>query len=176
MPIFQTIHIGGGLRNYTTVANPSSSIIVKANYFDAQGAFDAVIVKDVKFYTEMAMQKLGVLSSSGIDRPINAGITIPTFGVVDTLAVEAENVAKTFFSNSSVRDPLGAGREKTPCLSHGVSWYKKNFSTRSTSPGDFTPQILTVTWRPRSGFRRIFDGKRTLRHRPSGEAGLLSPT
>lgn len=112
IPIFQTMHIGGGLRDYQTTVD-SGNAVVKNNYFDAQGVFDVVFMPDTKLYTEIAMQKLGQASSSGIARPINAGVTIPTFGVVDTLTVEAENVAKTFFSNQSMRDALGAGFSAT---------------------------------------------------------------
>jgi hypothetical protein len=118
VPIFQTIHLGGGFRNYQTTVD-SGSVLVKNNYFDAQGMFDIVIMPDTKFFTEIAMQKLGQASSSGIARPINAGVTIPTFGVVDTLDVECENVAKTFFSNQSMRDALGAGFSATTV---GFAW------------------------------------------------------
>jgi hypothetical protein len=91
----------------------------------------------VKFYTEMAMQKLGTLSSTGIVRPINVGITIPTFGVVDTLAVEFENVAQTFFSDSSMRD--GVGRpDATLALGWGVVVQKKYLDKVSIAWGLFT--------------------------------------
>jgi hypothetical protein len=133
-------HVGGGVRRYTTTIDSIGSfgnILIKSNYIAAQGAFDVVILKDMKFYTEIAMQKLGQASSTGIVRPINAGITIPTFGVVDTLAVEFENVAQTFFSDSSVRD--GVGRPgNTLALGWGVVVQKKYLDKVSIAWGLFT--------------------------------------
>ena len=131
------VHVGGGMRDYTTTVDTAGNVLSKSHYFAAQGAFDVVIMKDMKFYTEMGMQKLGTLSSTGIVRPINMGITLPTFGVVDTLAVEFENVAETFFSDSSMRD--GVGRpENTLALGWGVVVQKKYLDKVSIAWGLFT--------------------------------------
>lgn len=114
-------HAGIGFRNYTSIQDTAGTQghLTESNCFAAQWAFDAVIVKDVKFYSEMSMQKMSSDASSGIVRPINVGITLPTFGVLDTLAVEIENVANTFFSDKSMRDPV-AGRDNTKALGWGI--------------------------------------------------------
>jgi hypothetical protein len=145
-------HIGGGLRDYSTTVDTGGYVLSKSHYFSAQGAFDVVIMKDMKFYTEIAMQKLGVLSSTGIVRPINMGITIPTFGVVDTLAVEWENVGPTpifhnpiysllynkpFFNPHSMRDEVG-GRTPTLALGWGIVMQKKYLDKISIAWGLFT--------------------------------------
>jgi hypothetical protein len=116
--INKRLHLGGGFRNYGTTED-SASILITTHYFSAQSAFDAVFIKDMKFYIEMAMQKSGSASTTGIVRPINTGITIPTFGVLDTLAVEFENVAKTFLSDQSMRDAIGQ-RSDTKALGWGI--------------------------------------------------------
>jgi hypothetical protein len=120
------IHIGGGFRRYSAPYD-SMGWMIGNTYFAAQGVFDAAIYKDVKFYSEMAMQKMSSTASTGIVRPINMGITIPTFGVVDTLAVEFENVAQTFFSDSSMRDGV-MGRGTTEALGWGFVAQKKYFN------------------------------------------------
>jgi hypothetical protein len=132
------IHIGGGVRDYSTPYDSASAILAKSHYFDAQGAFDAVIYKDLKFYTEMAMQKIGSASSPGIGRPINVGITIPTFGAVDTLAVEFENVATTFFSDSSMRDATGQRSPKTMSGAWGIVVQKKFLNRLNIAWGIYT--------------------------------------
>jgi hypothetical protein len=119
------VHVGGGFRKYT--APTDSGGILVANDFNVwQWIFDAAIIKDVKFYTEMAVQKMSSNASTGIVRPINAGITLPTFGVLDTLAVEFENVANTFFSDKSMRDPV-YGRLDTRALAWGMVVEKRYF-------------------------------------------------
>ena len=65
-------------------------------------------------------------SSSGIVRPINIGLTFPTFGVLDTFALEVENVATTFFSDESMRDDIG-GRLPTRALGWGIVIEKSYF-------------------------------------------------
>ena len=132
------LHVGGGMRDYATTVDTGGNVLSKSHYFAAQGAFDVVIMKDVKFYTEISMQKLGVLNSTGIVRPINAGITIPTFGVVDTLAVEFENVAQTFFSDSSMRDPVGGRNDPVVALGWGIVVQKKYLDKVSIAWGLFT--------------------------------------
>jgi hypothetical protein len=121
-------HVGVGMRNYASTQDSAGyqGYFITSNYFSAQCAFDAAIVKDVKFYTEMAMQKMSSEASTGVVRPINAGITLPTFGVLDTLALEFENVAKTFFSDESMRDAI-AGRQDTKALGWGIVIEKKYF-------------------------------------------------
>ncbi len=96
-------HLGGGYRNYSTKID-SSGIIAERNYIDYAVTFDAVILTDMKFYTEFAYQRLGMRVDCEILRPINVGLTIPTGKVLDTLAVELENVGKTYFSDESMRD------------------------------------------------------------------------
>lgn len=130
-------HVGGGMRDYTTTVDTAGNVLSKSHYFAAQGTFDVVIFKDMKFYTEIGMQKLGALSSTGIVRPINVGITIPTFGAVDTLAVEFENVSNTFFNDSSMRD--GTGRvENTLALGWGIVVQKRYLDKVSVAWGLFT--------------------------------------
>jgi hypothetical protein len=122
------IHIGGGVRDYSTTVD--TGILAKFDFFSAQGAFDAVIMKDMKIYTEMAMQRqppepnLGI-STESIIRPINAGLTIPTFGVADTLAVEFENIGKTYFSNQSMRAQVGPRTGSSMALAWGFVVQKK---------------------------------------------------
>jgi hypothetical protein len=122
------IHVGAGVRNYVSTQDSAGyqGYFINANYFSAQWVFDAAIVKDVKFYTELAMQKMSSEASTGVVRPINAGITLPTFGVLDTLAVEFENVANTFFSDMSMRDAIG-GRTPTKALGWGIVVEKRYF-------------------------------------------------
>ena len=120
------IHLGGGFRKYVSVQDSAGyqGYLIKTNYITAQWAFDVTIIKDFKFYTEMAMQKMSSEASTGIVRPINMGITIPTFGVLDMLTLEFENVAKTFFSDESMRDAV-AGRTPTKALGWGITLQKK---------------------------------------------------
>jgi hypothetical protein len=122
------LHVGGGVRNYSSIQDSSgyAGYFTKSTYFTAQCVFDAVIARDVKFYTEMAMQKMSSTASTGIVRPMNAGITLPTFGVLDTLAIEFENVAKTFLSDKSMRDAIG-GRSPTKALGWGIVIEKRYF-------------------------------------------------
>jgi hypothetical protein len=135
------IHVGGGVRDYSLPFDSSASsgyILVHSHYLSAQAAFDAVIWNDVKFYTEMAMQQIGSQSSTGIVRPINVGITIPTFGAVDTLAVELENAAKTFFSDQSMRDATGQRSPTTLALAWGIVVQKKFLNRVSIAWGLYT--------------------------------------
>jgi hypothetical protein len=119
-------HIGGGFRNYSAPTD-SGGILIANNFTTVQCAFDVAIINDVKFYTEMAMQEMSSDASTGIVRPINVGITLPTFGVLDTLAVEFENVAKTFISDQSMRDPV-YGRLDTRPLGWGIVVEKRYFN------------------------------------------------
>jgi hypothetical protein len=145
------IHAGVGFRNYTSVQDSAGNqgLLREFTYFSAQWAFDAVIARDVKFYSEFAMQKMSSDASTGIVRPINIGITLPTFGVLDTLAVEVENVAKTFFSDESMRDAVG-GRTPTKALGWGIV-VEKRFLNR-----------LVIDWGVYSG-NPTGDMKTTLR-------------
>jgi hypothetical protein len=118
-------HLGGGFKRYSAPGD-SGGVQVAMTYTAGQWVFDAAIIKDVKFYAEMAVQKLGSDASTGIVRPINIGITLPTFGVLDTLAVEFENISNTFFSDKSMRDPV-AGRENTKALGWGIVVEKRYF-------------------------------------------------
>ena len=115
------IHLGVGVRKYESVQDSAGNqgYLMRTNYLTAQFAFDAALAKDVKFYTEMAMQQMSSTASTGIVRPINIGITIPTFGVLDTLALEVENVATTFFSDESMRDAV-FGHTPTRALGWGI--------------------------------------------------------
>jgi hypothetical protein len=120
------IHAGAGVRNYTSIHDLAGEAghFVRCRYLTAQCALDAVIVKDVKFYTEMAVQEMDTTASTtGVVRPINVGITIPTFGVLDTLALEFENVANTFFSDQSMRDAVV--RSPTRAFGWGVVFEKR---------------------------------------------------
>jgi hypothetical protein len=123
-------HVGVGVRKYTGIQDTAGEAghFIRCPYLTAQLAFDAVIAKDVKFYSEMAMQEMGpTASTTGIVRPINAGITIPTFGVVDTLALEVENVATTYLDDESMRDGV-AGRNSTRAFGWGIVVEKKYFN------------------------------------------------
>ncbi|MBN1576921.1 MAG: hypothetical protein JW913_10230 [Chitinispirillaceae bacterium] len=119
-------HVGGGFRKYVSVQDSAAyeGHFMKAYYLTGQWVFDVTIIKDLKFYTEMAIQKMSSESSTGIVRPINAGITIPTFGVLDMLTLEFENVANTFFSDESMRDAV-SGRTPTKALGWGITLQKK---------------------------------------------------
>jgi hypothetical protein len=131
-------HIGGGVRKYvSTQDSGSQGYLVKATYLSTQLAFDAVICKDVKFYTEMAQQQMSSTASTGIIRPINAGLTIPTFGVLDTLAIEVENVADTYLNDLSMRDPV-SGRLDTKALGWGMVIEKRYFNRFVIDWGLFT--------------------------------------
>ncbi|MBN1307152.1 MAG: hypothetical protein JXA18_04495 [Chitinispirillaceae bacterium] len=140
------IHLGGGFRIYTTKVDKTEPVITvtmvegvelrdtsvttfvaDSRYVNGDWTFDIVPfthVSDFKFYSEFAYQRLGVGSSTGIVRPFNMGITIPTGNVVDILAIEFENAAKTFFSTESMRDKIGNRK------SHSGAWgivVEKNF-------------------------------------------------
>jgi hypothetical protein len=133
-------HLGAGFRNYLSVQDSAGSpgYLVNTNYLTAQFAFDAVIMKDVKFYTEMAAQQMSSpAKTTVIVRPINVGITIPTFGVLDTFAFEVENVATTFFSDQSMRDAF-AGHTPTRALGWGIVLEKRYFSRCVIDWGLFT--------------------------------------
>jgi hypothetical protein len=120
-------HVGGGFRKYTAPRDSISGIIIIPNtYTSGQWTLDANILPGLKIYTEMGVQKMSSDASTGIVRPMNVGITIPTFGIVDTFAVEIENVSTTFFGSKSMRDPV-AGREKTQALGWGLVVEKKWF-------------------------------------------------
>ncbi len=119
------IHLGGGFKKYSAPID-SSGVLVANNYYAGQWLIEINILEGLKFYTEMAVQKMSSQASTGVVRPINTGITIPTFGVVDTLAVEFENVAKTFFSDESMRDAV-AGRQNTKALGWGIVVEKRYF-------------------------------------------------
>jgi hypothetical protein len=120
-------HAGGGFRNYTAPIDSVSGVIIIPNtYTSGQWAFDVNVLPGFKVYTEMGVQKMRSKASTGIVRPFNIGITIPTFGVVDTLAVEFENVSTTFFGGKSMRDPV-FGRDKTQALGWGLVVEKKWF-------------------------------------------------
>jgi hypothetical protein len=131
-------HIGAGVRDYSTPYDSAASILTKSHYLSVQGAFDAVICKDVKFYTEMAMQQLGTQSTSGICRPINMGITVPTLGAVDTLAIELENVATTFVGDESMRDATGQRNPITLALAWGIVVQKKFLNRANIAWGLYT--------------------------------------
>jgi hypothetical protein len=133
-------HIGGGFKKYQAPID-SAGVLIANTYTAGQWLFEASIFKDVKFYTEMAVQKLSSDASTGIVRPINIGITLPTFGVLDTLAIEWENVAPTYFWHNpvycivkdqplfdprSMRDPV-AGRLGTRALGWGIVIEKRYF-------------------------------------------------
>jgi hypothetical protein len=136
-------HIGGGVRDYSTTAD-TGNILTKLDFFSAQGAFDAVIMKDMKFYTELAMQRqppeknLAGISSVTIIRPINAGLTIPTFGVLDTLAVEFENVGKTYFSSQSMRAQVAPRTDPSRALAWGIVVQKKIWNRVNLAWGFYT--------------------------------------
>ena len=143
------IHIGGGIRNYSTPMDTGSSPHINFadnNFFSAQGAFDAVIIPDMKFYAELAMQKTPWVDYIGFSqpirpvllRPITMGLTIPTFGVVDTLAVEFENVGKTYFSDQSMRDSVSQRTGPTMALAWGVVVQKKFLNRFNIAWGLYT--------------------------------------
>jgi hypothetical protein len=123
------LHLGAGFRKYVSVQDSAATAgyLIKTNYVTAQIACDAMIAKDMKFYTEMAVQKMSSTASTGIVRPINVGITLPTFGMLDTLAVEFENVANTFFSDQSMRDAV-YGHTPTRALGWGIITEKRYFN------------------------------------------------
>jgi|GEM_PF-5840799 len=115
--LYDRIHVGAGYRNYFTKVLEDATF--GTNHYEcASWAFDISIIEDLKFYSEFAFQKIGPISSKTIIRPVNMGITIPTGKVLDTLAVEFENVAETFFSDKSRRDRVG-GRDTKP-LAWGI--------------------------------------------------------
>jgi hypothetical protein len=116
----ERIHLGAGFRVYTTkkddqkdvpnVNDTGTTRVTFSNdnrYINGDWTFDFTFLPDCKFYSEFGFQKLGAKSSTGIIRPFCAGLTIPTAGVLDVLAIEVENVADTFFSKKSMRDPVG---------------------------------------------------------------------
>jgi hypothetical protein len=119
-------HAGMGVRKYVSIQDSAAigGYWMRTNYITAQWALDAVICKDVKFYSEMAMQQMSSTASTGIVRPINMGITLPTFGMLDTFALEVENVASTFISDESMRDAI-SGRKPTRALGWGMVAEKK---------------------------------------------------
>jgi hypothetical protein len=139
----ERFHLGGGFRKYVSVQDSAGyqGHLFRTNYITAQWAFDVTIIKDLKFYTEMAMQKMSSDASTGIVRPINIGFTLPTFGVLDQLTIEWENVAPTYFEHNpvyaliydkplfnprSMRDAI-AGRSPTRALGWGITLQKKYF-------------------------------------------------
>jgi hypothetical protein len=124
----ERFHIGGGFRKYVDVQDSAGNAghFRKQNYMTGQWVFDAAIIKDLKFYSEIAVQKMSSEASTGIVRPINIGFTLPTFGVLDMLTIEWENVAKTFFSDKSMRDAV-AGRTPTKALGWGITLQKNYF-------------------------------------------------
>jgi archaellin len=133
----ERIHLGGGFRKYTTkVDSAFTKKMIDNEYINAQWAFDIVIIPDLKFYTELAFQKLGSDSRTGVVRPINIGITIPTGKVLDVLAVEFENVAKTFFSDESMRDAVG--RFPTKALAWGIVVEKRFYDRVNIAWGLYT--------------------------------------
>lgn len=123
----ERLHFGTGFRNYSTFVD-SGDVFVKNNSFFAQWAFDVTIIPDLKFYAEIAYQCLGFESSTGIVRPINIGITVPTMKILDVLAFEFENVADTYFSDKSMRDAIG-GRRPTLAFGWGIV-AEKRFADR----------------------------------------------
>jgi hypothetical protein len=84
------------------------------------------------------MQQLGVQSSTGIVRPINMGITVPTLGAVDTLAIELENVATTFVGDESMRDATGQRNPITLALAWGIVVQKKFLNRANIAWGLYT--------------------------------------
>ena len=134
------IHLGAGFRVYTTKMNDRKVIVNfsvnpetnapettsttvdfsnDTRYINGDWTFDVTILPDFKFYSEFGFQKLGAKSSTGIIRPFCAGMTIPTAGILDVLAIEVENVADTFFSKESKRDPVG-NRKDTESFAWGI--------------------------------------------------------
>ncbi len=109
-------HVGIGHRNYSTKRDSSDYPVPVSFNFWAVTA-DAVIIPDLKIYSEFGYQKMP--ATADIIRPINLGITIPTGKVLDTLAIEVENVAKTYFSDQCLRDPIG-GKMNTVALAWGI--------------------------------------------------------
>ena len=122
----ERFHLGGGFRKYVSIQDSSGyeGHFIKEFYTTGQWVFDVTIVKGFKFYTELAVQKMSSTASTGVVRPINMGITIPTFGVLDMLTLEFENVADTYFSDKSMRDAIG-GRTPTRALGWGITLQKK---------------------------------------------------
>lgn len=112
------VHFGSGFRIYTTKVDKTEPVdstttttfVDNSEYVFGDWTFDIAPLTDIpelKFYSEFAYQRLGVGSSTGIVRPFNVGITLPTAHIVDTLAVEFENVANIFLSDKSMRDKIG---------------------------------------------------------------------
>lgn len=129
------VHLGGGFRVYTTKISKEEPVIIphegaepettstsfaaSTHYINGDWTFGVNILPNMKFYSEFGFQKLGSKSSTGIVRPFTAGITLPTGGVLDVCAIEIENVAKTFFSDKSMRDAVG-NRKKTNSFAWGI--------------------------------------------------------
>jgi hypothetical protein len=130
------IRLGGGFRVYTTRTDGTKDVVVSdsngvptdtitnditddAKFINGDWIFEFTFLPGLKFYSEFGYQKLGVKSTTGIVRPFTAGITIPTCGVLDVLALEVENVANTFFSDKSLRDEV-TNRGKTNSFGWGI--------------------------------------------------------
>jgi hypothetical protein len=102
----ERLHFGTGYRNYFTKVLEDE--IYKTDKWEtANWAFDAIIIPDLKFYSEFGYQSIGITTTKTVLRPVTMGLTIPTGKVLDLLAVEMENVAETFFSDKSKRDQVG---------------------------------------------------------------------
>lgn len=130
------IRLGGGFRVYTTRVDGTKDVVEydenglpvdtitnditdNARFINGDWIFEFTFLPGLKFYSEFGYQKLGVKSNSSIIRPFTAGITIPTGGVLDVLALEIENVAETFFSDKSMRDEV-TNRGKTKSFAWGI--------------------------------------------------------
>ncbi len=139
----ERIHLGAGFRVYTTKATKTEPVVTideeglaettstsfpaDSRFINGDWTFDITILPDCKFYSEFGFQKLGFRSIAGVVRPFTAGITIPTGGILDILAVEIENVSNTFFSDVSRRDPVG-NRKDTRSFAWGIvidKWFIK---------------------------------------------------
>jgi hypothetical protein len=131
----ERIHLGAGFRIYTAKVTDYAPVIVlkegappettttnftaDSKYVNGEWTFDFTVIPNCKFYSEFGYQKLGARSTTGIIRPFTAGITIPTGGVLDVLALEIENVANTYFSTTSMRDAVGT-RKITNSFAWGI--------------------------------------------------------
>lgn len=130
------VRLGGGFRVYSTKVSGTKHVVEydengipqdtirnditdEARFINGDWVFELNILPDMKFYSEFGFQKLGAKSSTGIVRPFTAGLTFPTGGVLDVLALEFENVAETFFSDISMRDEV-TNRGKTNSFAWGI--------------------------------------------------------
>ncbi len=142
----ERIHLGGGYRVYTTKGDKHTHIkfVNDSNQVDSfptkftedkrfvngDWTFDIRILPGLLFYSEFGYQRLGFGVERTILRPFTAGITIPTGGVLDLLAVEVENVSNTFFNDKSYRDPIG-NRRGTNSFAWGIVTEKWFFGERA---------------------------------------------